>query len=635
MANKPEPKLLLETSQSFQDYIEQNALYIDKTGMIRDIMRVKDGPYLLVRPRRFGKTLLLDTIQHVAEGHKDLFTGLEIYNSDYDWKPYGVIRLNMNGINYNPEFFESSLLSHLHNVAALHEVSVSNIDPISAINDLIIQTSIKYHKLFRKSETEKISSHPQNVALLIDEYDFPFMSNVTLPNNIEKISRVLHNFYSVIKSCFSFLRIVFITGVAKLPEFSLSSAFNTMIDITIDSNYSTICGFTMEEIKSYFELHIPSTINELIKNNQLESKSTSKALYQKLEHWYDGYTWDGETHVLNPYSVIHFFLNCSYRDYWYKSGAPISLRKLGFGLKKYFSVFNDNISFSSDYPAVDPENINDYALLLHNGYLTIDKIEKSDIADTYNLKIPNNEIRNAIMTEFLVESIVPKNSVDPIKFVNSKRFDFYKSFCMLDESTSEMLLTSILASISYHLQDSQEKTFHLILYFLLGVGYDTPLNELDTDVGRSDLVFQTPQGDCMIVEIKHEKAHDSKINICDTKISQSPALSDIIHLDNPPSIRHSIGKNNNNSKPDTISPAKKIFSGQISEVASRSLQTCIELAFEQIVTKHYALPHIGNQNKVIACAVAIYGTSDVRIRFAEVIFSNNVKQFVHITRSIN
>ncbi|MDR1041340.1 MAG: ATP-binding protein [Deltaproteobacteria bacterium] len=571
MRNKA--KDIFTGNEGFKEFIKGNAAYVDKTGLIHDLFSKSSGPFSLSRPRRFGKTLLLDTIQHIAAGNRDLFAGLEISNRKYDWTPYAVIRLSMSVPDYTPAKFEEDLLDVIKVRAIRHGLTLDAKSPGTAINELITKVSVKHmeHMASRQKNDMGPESDPKNVVLLIDECDFPLNANIRDPKALASINDTLYKFYSSVKGGADMLRFTFLAGITEFLFRRMFSGLNDDTEISLNPAYSTICGFTVEEIRSVFKHHMEPTLKILKANTEMEPDATEDDLMAKLLFWYDGYSWDGATKVLNPYSVMSLFKTATFDDHWYNTGASRLTSRLEPDDIDYFSLFSENLSFESRYSVTDVHTPDTESLLMQAGYLTISNITGTGKNRTYHLKIPNNEIFDAARTELLARAVAPPNSAKPMKFINGMYIRLLESFASLDAAESQNLLGSIYSGVPQHSSKGEDEYFYRgLLQLLLGFGNNQSLPEDPSDIGRADLAVQTPKGDWIVMEIKHEKAADGG----DRKSQQNKAR------------------------------------------VLKRLNVNINAAFSQILARNYGRKYLGGSAKVYAAAIAIHGTSDVMVRFA-------------------
>jgi len=355
--------------QSFEEIRSDNYIYVDKTEFIFNLIN-RGKYYFLSRPRRFGKSLTLDTIKCLFEGKKELFVGLYIFDK-WNWAERNpVIR-----ISFGSQKGESAneLKIYIENI----------IEKYARENNIVLTTTFYYEKFFELIEKlrEKTS---QKVVILIDEYDKPILDNIEDVEVAKEMREVLKGFYQVLKDCDEYLRFVMLTGVSKFSKVSIFSGLNNLNDITIDERYSAMLGYTQEELEKYFEEYLDGVDKELMKK------------------WYNGYKWGSES-VYNPYDVLLFFdKGKKYDSYWFNTGTPSFLIKL-LMQKKFYIPDIENISADEFIlSSFDIENIHPVALLFQTGYLTIKEINRFNggLAE-YVLSYPNFEVKYALNSVIL------------------------------------------------------------------------------------------------------------------------------------------------------------------------------------------------------------------------------------------
>jgi len=330
--------------QTFSKIIEGDYVYADKTKYVYDLIN-SASYYFLSRPRRFGKSLLLDTIAEAFKGSKELFKGLWIYDSDYTFESHPVIRLDMSNIsNKTPEVLEISLASQLRK-----QIRQEGLDIIDELPSDMFKSIIE--GLYEK--------YAQKVVVLIDEYDKPIIDHIHDVPAAEANRLVIRGFYGVLKSMDPFLRFTFLTGVSKFAKTSVFSELNNLKDITMTRQYANICGIPVEDLDKYFGEHIESL-------KTLKEFQNCGDLRGKILEWYDGYSWDGETRVINPFSLLTFFGQERFGAFWYASGSPkflIDLIKQNPGeysnfksLKISESMLDDKTESGRVFKLQEPEN---------------------------------------------------------------------------------------------------------------------------------------------------------------------------------------------------------------------------------------------------------------------------------------
>ncbi|MDR1312244.1 MAG: AAA family ATPase [Deltaproteobacteria bacterium] len=579
-------KRLLPDSADFQDFISSNAVLVDKTDLIRDLLNSSPiRTFFLSRPRRFGKTLLLDTIQNIAQGDRKPFSSFHIgkEGSGYVWEPYPVIRMSFSRFESNPKIFRGKLLSTLDDIAMSHNLDIPPARTVSDIDAIISALSKKHSPAVLPNTLPGIEPVSANVVLLIDEYDFPLLNCLDNPGKAEKIRSMLRVFYSTIKDCRKKLRFTFITGITKLSGLSMFSGMNSVVDISMDPHYSSICGFTDEEISSNFHCHILAALPQLSGNNTLPQNSTDQTFMDELKFWYDGYSWDGKIKIYNPFSIINCLWKQKFDHYWYNSGTSIASFKFRCNTKIYNDLFINNLRARSLDPIGDLTGLNTESFLFQAGYATIDRIEiKFRIMD-YILKCPNNEIAYALAKDFgQSESPFPG-----IKGAISEQYTaFIEAFEASDADECARLFSSLLGKAALALHNPNEYTYQFLLFTLLNVrGYSARLEQYVGE-GRADILYSSPASRFQIViEIKRAAA---------------------VSTDDAPAFHES-------PSPGSVLPGFP----ELSEPVRQSLEDGIAEAASQVLARNYVRPfYLEGETRV--CAVAVHGWGHSMFRFFKV-----------------
>ena len=462
--------------QSFADLRSNNYLYVDKTEHIYRMI-VTGKPYFLSRPRRFGKSLLVSTMEAVFQGRKELFEGLYIYDK-WDWsRKYPVIRLDFGGMSYDtPDMLKTSLSDFVIDTAFTHDILLRKTETADRFGELIK----KLHNLYN-----------QQVVVLIDEYDKPIIDNLKELEVANNIRKVLHNFYQVLKSVDEHLRFIFLTGVSKFSKVSIFSGLNNLDDLTIHPQYSTICGYTQQELETNFDSYI-----EALAKYRNVSKQTA---VDEIKCWYDGYSWDGKISVYNPFSTLQLFKKNQFIDYWFASGTPTFLVDL---IRKRNDVKDVTQPFemsASGFDAFEITTLNTRLLLFQTGYLTIKKEVEDPFSPMpqYLLDIPNEEVRRGLMTHLLADFSQYSIVETPIMKNRMMKQLFNGDATALENSLREMF-----ARIPYQLHVPREAYWHSLLLLwlnLLGFKVDA---EIQTNTGRIDAVW-TWEERVVVAEVKY------------------------------------------------------------------------------------------------------------------------------------
>ena len=466
-------KRVTTSNSSFETLISTNALYVDKTKYIYSLVSDYGGYYFLARPRRFGKTLTLYTLEALFQGKKELFKDLYISKTDYNFKEYPVIHIDFGKIeNSTVEELRKSLISNLIQIGKNYKVEITNKEPLKDSLSFLIQELYNKHG---------------SVVILVDEYDKPLSDNI-YSEDVEKIRVLLRGFFEVLKASPNYLRFVFITGVTKYSNMSIFSSMNNLKDISMNKNYATMFGYTQEELENNFAERIQIG---------MEATGLAKEEYLKaLKAKYDGYCFYPNTEtVYNPISISNFFFDGGevFGNYWTESGQSNLLtniaKQVDFqiddGLKEAISP-NDISTFDIIQMAKTDISIKSYkALLFQSGYLTIAK--PSDY-DSLFLNYPNDEVREAFSEQFVKKVYLDNNT--------NTTFNVAKTKLAIKSGETEILIDqikTIFASIPYHeyKNNQNEGFYHSIFHTVLMAVGATINSEIATNKGRIDTIVKS------------------------------------------------------------------------------------------------------------------------------------------------
>jgi hypothetical protein len=368
---------------------ENNYYYADKTKNLYNVVK-DEGQSFLSRPRRFGKSLLVSSLENILRGRRELFKGLWIDSSAYKWATYPVIRLNMiDASEDDPMEINSSLANIVDSAAEAEEIQIKPGTPYLMLGRLI-------EGVFKKSGGR------ERVAVLIDEYDAPITNLLEEPAKAEFARKCLAQFYRIFKTRDTMLGHIFLTGVSRFTKTLLSSSLNNLHDLTLDPNFSGVCGFTQGDVDELLELNQDRALNSLIQFEGMPKGSTRADLRHELERWYDGYSWDGKTTVYNPWSILSFFKTGLLEDYWIDSGAASFLKKVlagGSGVTFAEKVEKQAPAMTATDNAIDDiKNIRPEVFMFQAGYLTIEEnIPSNGGGLLRRLNFPNYVARKAMV----------------------------------------------------------------------------------------------------------------------------------------------------------------------------------------------------------------------------------------------
>ncbi len=447
---------------NFEELIQGNFLYVDKTEYIWQLICPSSAGYFLSRPRRFGKSLTVSTLKAVFEGKKELFKGLAIYDKPYDWVSYPVIHLDLNGFDFSSlAAVKNSLIRLMKETAVYHNVTLTENSPDNMFREIIGKLS-----------------QQQNVVILLDEYDKPILNNIGKAETSDVLT-CMKSFYSVIKAFESKLRFAFITGVSKFCHVSLFSDLNNLTDISMDTRYAAMFGYTQDELEANFGDRISA----------LAGEQDINAYKTKIKEWYNGYRFEEKAKtVYNPVSLAQFFENGGkFNNYWFATGTPSFLMEL---TKKTDFDFRSVIGGDSvpeiAFSAFEIDNIDPLTLLLQTGYVTIKETEERFGQTWYFLDFPNREVAGAF-SAYILNSYAGKTQTASVQFTA----EIATALLNRDLKKLRKIMEVFFAGIPYTSHKKQESTFQTIffsIFRLLGLYIEA---ESATNDGRIDAVVQT------------------------------------------------------------------------------------------------------------------------------------------------
>ena len=443
--------------QDFAGLIEFNAIYADKTELIFKLSNLSKYVFLS-RPRRFGKSLLISTLKYLFEGRKELFKGLWIEDK-IDWKPVPVIRIDFTaGEDDTIVGLEKAIESIIDGEAERNKIELSGISAKGKFEEIIKKLNAKTG---------------EKVVILVDEYDKPIVEYINDPEKALERRDIMRKFYGVIKPNSDKIRLVFLTGISRFSKLSIFSELNNLADISMDKNFAAICGFTKDDLNEYFSEYKDLACKELeISRDELD---------EKIRFWYDGYKFDGKTHIYNPFSMLNFFWSREFKNYWFNSGLPKLLvdfiMQNGIDIKELENTVISELELNN----FDVTKINLKALMFQTGYLTI---VGKDEYNQYVLDYPNEEVRSSF-----VQFMLSNYSDDPS---SNKTVDMARALDRGDIDSFIVSVNSLLASIPYQVIPKENENYYssLIYVLLRTLGYMVA-SELSSYHGRADAVIKT------------------------------------------------------------------------------------------------------------------------------------------------
>ena len=464
--------------QDFEKIINGGYVYVDKTALIYKMV-TEGNIYFLSRPRRFGKSLLVSTLEAYFKGKKDLFKGLAIDELEKEWAEYPVFHISFGGEN----FIEQGALENKISTALNKWEDLYGKSPVAnTFGGRFLHTLQSAHQKTGK-----------RVAVLIDEYDKPLLDVLDTGmktsdgrNELlleEHHRNILKGFYSVFKEADADLQFVLLTGVTKFSQVSVFSGFNQPSDISLDARYESLCGITEKEMYRHFA--------EPIEQLAQKYKCTTDEMKLRLKLQYDGYHFSEDlTDIYNPFSILNAFDKKRIADYWFATGTPTYLIRL-------LNHTNENLNdLTGKY--YDPSQFIDYKadvekplpMIYQSGYLTIKDCDLD--MNSYLLDFPNNEVKNGFVS--MVAADYLKSSTDASSWV----LDAVKALRIANLEQFRKLLTSFLADIPYSMRRKEtererERYFHYTFYLLMRmVSCYTVYTEKQQSEGRVDCIVETP-----------------------------------------------------------------------------------------------------------------------------------------------
>ena len=463
-------KILPIGTQSFQRLREDDNLYVDKTSQMYRLAHAGRF-FFLSRPRRFGKSLLLSTLKAYFEGKKELFEGLAVTKLEKEWKSYPVLHVDLNtGLYTSAEGLEEVLDS-----------IVSDFEQRYSLPKKEGSYAIRFRNI-----VEKLGK----TVILIDEYDKPLISTLDNPELNNQFRAMLKSFYSVLKTCDQNIHFAFITGVSKFSHVSIFSDLNNLRDISLNADFSDICGITEKELHTCF----PEYVSQMAKDQGI----TDEQVYEQLKAMYDGYHFANDmTDVYNPFSLLNAFADRDFRNYWYQSGTPTFLIKL---LNQH--KINPTALSQGEIAVEDPMDAgNDYdkpfGIFYQTGYLTIKG--HNTRRNLYKLGFPNWEVESSFLRN-LIPLFLAKTSTQLDSFLWNSVDGLYEG--KIEEFMRA--LKEFMSGIPYEIIRNDEKYYQTVIFMIFRVMGVFQMAEYATADGRIDLLV-TAEDYLYLFEFKVDK----------------------------------------------------------------------------------------------------------------------------------
>lgn len=461
--------------QDFETLRRENMLYVDKTERLLELV-TKGRRYFLSRPRRFGKSLTLSTLEAMFMGQAELFKGLsaERWVSEQAKNPFPVLRFDMSGLDIQtPQNLQISIKEVIRRFAGKFQVEIKSETLNGMFTDLLMEINEKYGA----------------IVVLIDEYDKPILDNINNLKQANEMREVLRSFYVTLKSCDKYLRFVMLTGISKFSKVGVFSALNNLEDISMDTRYGDVAGYTQQELEFFFNDWLIKVASDL--------KIGRDEILRRMKNYYDGFSFDGAIRLYNPFSILQCLSKGEFRNYWYESGSPSFI-----------------INWMKEHNIQDPEeyrhivvNGNDFisiqeieqadaaSLLYQSGYLTIEKKEEQLLTLDY----PNKEVMNSLSSMYL--KLIYR--VEGYALLGN---EIWKALRQGNINEIVRLYNIAIAGIPYEDYTKNRNEFwyrSLFIMLLRGAGIIS-YSEPHTSKGRADLVLQF-QNLVVVLEFKFAK----------------------------------------------------------------------------------------------------------------------------------
>ena len=482
--------------QNFGKIRQGGYVYVDKTDLIYQIAQT-GGYYFLSRPRRFGKSLLISTMESYFQGEKELFEGLAIEKLEKDWTAYPVLHLDLSGVTYTDE---NVLNEKMENTLRQWEKIYG------LVNDFKTD-SVRFSNII-DAAYEKTG---KPVVILIDEYDKPLLDTAGNEPLREAIRSRLQGFYSVMKSQDGKIRFGFLTGITKLGKLSIFSGLNNLNDISMNFRYADICGISEKDLHAYFD----ESVQEMADVNGISKEEC----YARLKDYYDGYHFcRNSPDIYNPFSLLSSLYQQEFHDYWYETGTPTFVVK---ALKR--GQFNLEGLTLEGIPAsalggVNADDSDPVPVLYQSGYLTIKSYDER--WERYTLKYPNKEVERGFMqglANIYVPSMRYNSPFDVQKFVE----DFEKG----DAESLMKRFEAFFADADYEIVGDAELYFQNTMYVMCKLMGQYTQVERHTSNGRMDILVQTDKY-IYIMELKMDASADEALQQIEDKGYAKPFAAD-------------------------------------------------------------------------------------------------------------
>lgn len=449
--------------QNFESLRKDGYLYVDKTALIYQMVTT-GSYYILSRPRRFGKSLLISTLEAYFQGKKELFKGLAMEQLEEKWTVHPVLRLDLNIEKYDT-------VESLNNIL---ESNLSHWEKIYGANPSDKSFSLRFAGIIRRA----CEQTGQRVVVLVDEYDKPLLQSIGNKEVQTELRNTLKPFYGVLKTMDECIKFALLTGVTKFGKVSVFSDLNNLMDISMDKRYTEICGISEQELHT--------CLKEDTEALAISKQTTVEDITEKLRIRYDGYHFAPDTGgMYNPFSVLNTFARMEFGSYWFETGTPTYLVELLRNNDYRLDEVNGTVVGIEALSGLDAADTDPIPVIFQSGYLTIK--DYNSRFNTYTLGYPNKEVEEGFVN-FLVPFYTPiretRGAFEVQRFVQEVESGDIDGFFTR--------LRSFFSDTTYELVRQQELHYSNVLYIVFRLmGFYTQV-EYHTSNGRIDLVLQTP-----------------------------------------------------------------------------------------------------------------------------------------------
>lgn len=447
--------------QNFEQLRKDGYVYVDKTELVYRLANM-NTTYFLNRPRRFGKSLLVSTLEAYFQGKKELFEGLAMERLEKEWNVYPVLHIDFSMTKYT-EFSDltGQLNLNLLRWEELYGKNASEITPAERFTGVI-------QRAFQKTGRQ--------VVVLIDEYDAPLLDSNHQLELQDKLRNEMRKFFSPLKAQGHYLRFLFLTGISKFSQMSIFSELNNLQNISMGEDYSAICGITEKELHTQFQ----PDIERIAKANG----ETYEEACAHLKQLYDGYHFSKDcADIYNPFSLFNAFAQKSYENYWFSTGTPTFLIKLLQQMNFNIHDLEQMDTKAEDFDKATEHLTDPLPVLYQSGYLTIK--DYNPLFRSYTLGYPNEEVKIGFL-----EALIPSYLNQPTRESNFYVISFLKDLMKGDVESCMIRTRSFFASIPNDLENKTEKHYQTIFYLLFKLMGQYVETEVKSAVGRSDVVVK-------------------------------------------------------------------------------------------------------------------------------------------------